>query len=147
MFPYNSRQGDYLRATNRSAIADYAKSFQHNLQADPKAEYDQVIDINLSELEPHINGPFTPDLATPLSKFKDAVKANNWPSELKVGLIGSCTNSSYEDMGRSAFIAQEALDHGLSVQSTFNVTPGSEQVRATIARDGIMGTVSLQPLQ
>jgi len=141
MFPYNERQGDYLRATKRSDIASYAKSFQHNLRADEKAEYDQVIDINLSELEPHINGPFTPDLATPLSKFKDAVAKNNWPAELKVGLIGSCTNSSYEDMGRSASIAKEAMDHGLHVQSIFNITPGSEQVRATITRDGIAGTL------
>ena len=91
---------------------------------------------NLSELEPHINGPFTPDLATPLSKFKDAVKANGWPEELKVGLIGSCTNSSYEDMSRAASIAREAKEHGLDVKSKFTVTPGSEQVRATIARDG-----------
>jgi len=91
---------------------------------------------NLSELEPHINGPFTPDLATPISKFAEAVKANNWPQELKVALIGSCTNSSYEDMSRSAFIAQEAKDHGLDVKSKFTITPGSEQVRATIERDG-----------
>lgn len=141
MFPYNSRMGDYLKATNRSEIAEYAKSFQHNLQADKNAEYDQVIDINLSELEPHINGPYTPDLATPLSKFAEAVKTNGWPSELKVGLIGSCTNSSYEDMGRSASIAQEALDHGLVAKSKFTITPGSEQVRATIERDGLMQTL------
>jgi aconitate hydratase len=141
MFPYNSRMGDYLKATNRSAIADYAKQFQHNLQKDENCEYDQVIDINLSELEPHINGPFTPDLATPLSKFADAVKKNDWPAKLEVGLIGSCTNSSYEDMGRSASIAREAADHGLKVKSLFNVTPGSEQVRATIERDGIMQTL------
>ena len=88
LFPYNERMGDYLKATKRSDIANYAKSFQHNLQADKDAHYDQVIDINLSELEPHINGPYTPDLATPLSKFKQAVKDNDWPSELKVGLIG-----------------------------------------------------------
>lgn len=91
---------------------------------------------NLSELEPHINGPFTPDLATPVSKFAEAVKANGWPEELKVGLIGSCTNSSYEDMSRSASIAKEARDHGLSTKSKFTITPGSEQVRATIERDG-----------
>ena len=94
---------------------------------------------NLDELEPHINGPFTPDLATPLSKFKEAVEKNNWPAELKVGLIGSCTNSSYEDMSRAASIAKEALDHGLTAKSKFTVTPGSEQVRATIARDGQIG--------
>ncbi|KAG9303384.1 hypothetical protein G9A89_013710 [Geosiphon pyriformis] len=136
LFPFNSRMSDYLHATNRAAIAEYAESFQHNLRADEGSQYDQVIEINLSELEPHINGPFTPDLATPLSKFKDAVEANQWPTELKVGLIGSCTNSSYEDMSRAASIAQEALDHGLKTKSTFTITPGSEQIRATIARDG-----------
>ncbi|KDQ11211.1 hypothetical protein BOTBODRAFT_35511 [Botryobasidium botryosum FD-172 SS1] len=136
LFPYNHRMERYLAATKRQSIADYAKAFQHNLQADQHAEYDQVIDINLSELEPHINGPFTPDLATPISKFAEEVKKNNWPSELKVGLIGSCTNSSYEDMSRSASIAREAAAHGLEVKSKFTITPGSEQVRATIERDG-----------
>ncbi|QRV99395.1 aconitate hydratase [Ceratobasidium sp. AG-Ba] len=119
-------------------IAEYAKSFQHNLKPDQGADYDQMIEINLSELEPHINGPFTPDLATPISQFADAVKKNNWPSELKVALIGSCTNSSYEDMSRSASIANEASAHGLSTKSKFTITPGSEQVRATIERDGQM---------
>lgn len=138
LFPFNNKMGDYLRATNRSDIASYAESFQHNLKADKDAEYDQRIEINLDELEPHINGPYTPDLATPLSKFKDAVKENGWPNELKVSLIGSCTNSSYEDMSRSASIAKEALDHGLKVKSKFTVTPGSEQIRATIERDGQM---------
>lgn len=84
---------DYLAATKRKDIADFAKSYQHNLREDKGAEYDELIEINLSELEPHINGPFTPDLATPISKFSAAVKANNWPEEVKVGLIGSCTNS------------------------------------------------------
>ncbi|KAG1054842.1 hypothetical protein G6F42_028867 [Rhizopus arrhizus] len=100
MFPYNERMGDYLRATNRSAIADYAKQFSHNLRADEGAEYDEMIEIDLDNLEPHINGPFTPDLATPISKFKETAIKNDWPQELKVGLIGSCTNSSYEDMAR-----------------------------------------------
>ncbi|RKP06485.1 aconitase [Thamnocephalis sphaerospora] len=136
MFPFNHRMADYLRATNRSQIATASERFAHNLRADEGAEYDQVVEINLSELEPHINGPFTPDLATPLSKFKEAVEKNNWPAELKVGLIGSCTNSSYEDMARSASIAKEALSHGLKTKSKFTVTPGSEQIRATIARDG-----------
>jgi aconitate hydratase len=95
---------------------------------------------NLSELEPHINGPFTPDLATPISKFKDEVMKNGWPADLKVALIGSCTNSSYEDMTRSASIAREAADHGLETKSKFTITPGSEQVRATIARDGLINT-------
>jgi aconitate hydratase len=94
----------------------------------------------LSELEPHVNGPFTPDLATPISQFAAAVKKNDWPAELKVGLIGSCTNSSYEDMARSAHIAKEAAAHGLKAKSLFTVTPGSEQVRATIARDGMIDT-------
>ncbi|KAI9591616.1 aconitate hydratase [Syncephalis fuscata] len=136
VFPFNHRMGAYLRATNRSQIATASERFAHNLRADEDAKYDQVIEINLTELEPYINGPFTPDLATPLSKFKDAVESNNWPAELKVGLIGSCTNSSYEDMARSASIAKEALSHGLTSKSLFTVTPGSEQIRATIARDG-----------
>ena len=140
LFPFNHRMADYLKATNRSEIAGYAKAFQHNLKADESAEYDQTIHINLSELEPHINGPFTPDLATPISKFAAEVEKNGWPYELKVGLIGSCTNSSYEDMSRSAFIAKEAADHGLSVKSKFTITPGSEQVRATISRDGQIET-------
>ncbi|KAJ7750423.1 aconitate hydratase [Mycena maculata] len=139
MFPFNSRMVDYLNATKRPDIANYATQFAHNLKADEDAEYDQVIDINLSELEPHINGPFTPDLATPISLFASEVKKNGWPDELKVALIGSCTNSSYEDMSRSASIAKEAADHGLDVKSQFTITPGSEQVRATIERDGQIG--------
>jgi aconitate hydratase len=138
VFPYNSRMEGYLKATNRSDIASYAKTFNHNLQPDQGAEYDELITINLSELEPHVNGPYTPDLATPISKFAEAVRANNWPSDLKVGLIGSCTNSSYEDMTRSASIANEAAAHGLTTKSKFTITPGSEQVRATIARDGVI---------
>ncbi|KAL4071678.1 aconitase family-domain-containing protein [Scleroderma yunnanense] len=139
LFPFNHRMADYLNATKRDDIAKYAQRFAHNLKADEGAEYDQNIEINLSELEPHINGPFTPDLATPLSKFAEEVKKNNWPQELKVALIGSCTNSSYEDMSRSASIAQEAAHHGLQVKSQFTITPGSEQIRATIERDGQMG--------
>jgi aconitate hydratase len=107
LFPFNHRMSNYLQATKRSEIANYAKAFQHNLKADQDAEYDQTIHINLSELEPHINGPFTPDLATPISKFSAEVEKNRWPHELKVGLIGSCTNSSYEDMSRAAFIARK----------------------------------------
>ncbi|KAF7964972.1 hypothetical protein HWV62_1292 [Athelia sp. TMB] len=139
MFPFNKRMADYLNATKRQEIAQYAQQFAHNLQADKGAEYDQVVDINLSELEPHINGPFTPDLATPLSKFAEEVKKNNWPQELKVALIGSCTNSSYEDMSRSASIAKEAASRGIELKSKFTITPGSEQVRATIERDGQIG--------
>ncbi|KAF7721197.1 Aconitate hydratase mitochondrial [Apophysomyces ossiformis] len=142
VFPFNERMGDYLRATNRAGIADYAKAFSHNLRADEGAHYDELIEIDLDKLEPHINGPFTPDLATPLSKFKETAKANNWPEELKVGLIGSCTNSSYEDMTRAASLTKQALDHGLKVKSGFTITPGSEQIRATIERDGVMDTLT-----
>ncbi|KAG4305396.1 hypothetical protein PORY_000952 [Pneumocystis oryctolagi] len=136
LFPYNERMAQYLNATKRSYIAEYAERYKHVLSADEGCEYDKVIEINLSELEPHINGPFTPDLSTPISKFKEAIKVNNWPTELKVGLIGSCTNSSYEDMSRSASIAKDAYEHGLTVKSKFTITPGSEQIRATILRDG-----------
>ncbi|EGO55596.1 hypothetical protein NEUTE1DRAFT_117841 [Neurospora tetrasperma FGSC 2508] len=140
VFPYDKAMFDYLVATKRSDIAEFAKTYQKELQADEGAEYDQHIEINLNELEPHINGPFTPDLATPISKFAQAAKENNWPEELKVGLIGSCTNSSYEDMTRAASIARDALDHGLKAKAAFVVTPGSEQIRATIARDGQLQT-------
>ncbi|WPG97334.1 aconitate hydratase, mitochondrial [Acrodontium crateriforme] len=141
LFPYGPSMEAYLNATKRSEIAQFAKANQNNLREDEGAEYDEFLEINLSELEPHINGPFTPDLATPISKFKDAVKANGWPEELKVGLIGSCTNSSYEDMSRAASIAQDALDHGIKAKSVFTVTPGSEQIRATIERDGQLKTL------
>ncbi|PWN23616.1 aconitate hydratase [Microstroma glucosiphilum] len=142
VFPFNDKMAAYLEATKRGDIAKLAKGFQSYLLPDQGAEYDRHIEINLSDLEPHINGPFTPDLATPLSKFAEAVKKNDWPAELKVGLIGSCTNSSYEDMSRSASIADEALKHGLKVKSKFTITPGSEQIRATIERDGQMETLS-----
>ncbi|KAM3070124.1 Aconitate hydratase mitochondrial [Clarireedia jacksonii] len=140
LFPFNDRMYDYLAATKRSDIGDFARVYAKELREDEGAEYDQLIEINLSELEPHINGPFTPDLATPISKFSEAVKANNWPEELKVGLIGSCTNSSYEDMSRAASIAEDAMAHGIKSKSLFTVTPGSEQIRATIERDGQLKT-------
>ncbi|KAG9243869.1 aconitase family-domain-containing protein [Calycina marina] len=136
LFPFNDRMYDYLAATKRKDIGDFARSYAHELREDEGAEYDELIEINLSELEPHINGPFTPDLCTPISKLKEVAMANGWPEEIKVGLIGSCTNSSYEDMSRAASIAQDALDHGLKAKSLFTVTPGSEQIRATIERDG-----------
>lgn len=132
IFPFNDRMYDYLKATKRQHIGDFARSYAQELREDEGCEYDEIIEIDLNTLEPHINGPFTPDLATPLSKFKDAVKENKWPEELKVGLIGSCTNSSYEDMSRAASIAQDALDHGIKAKAMFTVTPGSEQIRATI---------------
>uniref|UniRef100_A0A7S1XGE9 Aconitate hydratase, mitochondrial n=2 Tax=Compsopogon caeruleus TaxID=31354 RepID=A0A7S1XGE9_9RHOD len=140
IFPFNSRMGDFLRATQRANIASLADTFKENLIADENAVYDQIIEIDLSTLEPHINGPFTPDLAHPLSEFATAVRENGWPEELTVGLIGSCTNSSYEDMSRAASVVSQALEHGVKVKSAFNVTPGSEQIRATISRDGILQT-------
>merc|ERR1711939_404128 len=142
IFPYNVRMGQYLDATGRQDIHALADKFAYELKEDSGAEYDELIEINLSELEPHINGPYTPDLATPLSKFAEEVKKNNWPSKLSVGLIGSCTNSSYEDMSRAASIAEEATKHGLKTESQFTITPGSEQIRATIERDGMIDTLS-----
>ncbi|KAJ5156288.1 hypothetical protein N7492_009091 [Penicillium capsulatum] len=141
MFPFNDRMYDYLKATKREQIGNFSREYAAQLREDEGAEYDQLIEINLSELEPHVNGPFTPDLATPISKFKEAVAVNKWPEELKVGLIGSCTNSSYEDMSRAASIARDALDHGLKSKSLFTITPGSEQIRATIERDGQLQTL------
>lgn len=140
LFPFNHRMADYLRATGRAELAALAEAFAPNLKADEGCAYDQVVEIDLSELEPHINGPFTPDLAWPLSKFAAAVREKGWPEELKVGLIGSCTNSSYEDMERAASVARQALDHGLKARSEFTISPGSEQIRATIERDGQMET-------
>ncbi|KAF2870971.1 aconitase family-domain-containing protein [Massariosphaeria phaeospora] len=140
LFPFNDRMYDYLAKTKRTEIGDYAREYARELREDEGAEYDELIELNLSELEPHINGPFTPDLATPISKFKEAVKENKWPEELKVGLIGSCTNSSYEDMNRAASIAEDAMAHGIKAKSLFTVTPGSEQIRATIERDGQLKT-------
>ncbi|MEK9656798.1 MAG: aconitate hydratase [bacterium] len=144
IFPYDRSMSAYLRATDRSMVADYADDMMSDLgpdQAvldDPEAYYDQVIHIDLSTLEPHVNGPFTPDKAWPLSKFAKAVKDNNYPVKLEVGLIGSCTNSSYEDISRSASIARQARDKQLKAKSEFTITPGSELVRATVDRDGLL---------
>ena len=141
-FAYDASMERYLKATGRADVAELANGIKDVLSADqevyenPDMYYDQVIEINLSELEPHINGPFTPDLATPVSKMKEDAEKNGWPLDISVGLIGSCTNSSYEDISRAASIAQQALDKGLKVKSEFTVTPGSEQVRYTIERDG-----------
>ncbi|AKD55534.1 aconitate hydratase [Spirosoma radiotolerans] len=146
IFGYDDKMGDYLRATNRGDIADAAQAVKADLRADeevyadPASYYDQLIEINLSELEPHINGPFTPDLAWPLSNFAKAVKENNWPAKLEVGLIGSCTNSSYEDMTRSASVAAQATAKHLKTKAEFTVTPGSELVRFTAERDGLLDT-------
>lgn len=138
LFPYDSKMSEYLRITGRKDIADAADGIKDYLTYDEGSEkyYDKVIEINLSELEPYINGPFTPDLARTLSEFKLAVKEFDYPKELKVGLIGSCTNSSYEDMERAASIAKQAFENGLNAKSEFVITPGSEQIRATIERDG-----------
>ncbi|XP_052266368.1 probable aconitate hydratase, mitochondrial isoform X1 [Dreissena polymorpha] len=136
VFPYNYRMQDYLKATNRKDIADAANSYKNLLSADKGAKYDQIIDINLDTLEPSVNGPFTPDLYNPISKLKKTAQEKGWPLDIRVGLIGSCTNSSYEDMSRSASIAKQALAKGIKAKSAFTITPGSEQIRATIERDG-----------
>ncbi|CAM9798476.1 unnamed protein product [Ectocarpus sp. 12 AP-2014] len=140
-FPYNSRMQDYLEATERSGIASAANSFKENLRADEGAPYDEVIEIDLDKLRPHVNGPFTPDLAHPVgTEFSAAVKDNDWPDDLSAGLIGSCTNSSYEDMARCADLTEQAKKAGLKFKVDMLVTPGSELVRATIARDGFTST-------
>ncbi|KAJ2232989.1 Aconitate hydratase mitochondrial [Coemansia sp. RSA 1286] len=140
VFPFTESMHRYLVSTNRPEIAEASRKFAHNLRADEGAKYDEVIEINLSELEPRINGPFTPDLMTPLTKFKETAKEKDWPEDITACLIGSCTNSSYEDMTRAASLVKEALDAGLKVKSSFIVTPGSEQIRATTERDGILET-------
>ncbi|HUR11382.1 MAG TPA: aconitate hydratase [Flavitalea sp.] len=146
LFPYDRKMEAYLKATSREEVAALANGVKEHLRpddevySDPAKYYDQLIEINLSELEPHVNGPFTPDLAWPISKFADAVKVNNWPQRLEVALIGSCTNSSYEDISRSASIAKQAIDKKLKTKSEFTVTPGSELVRFTIEKDGFLKT-------
>ncbi len=145
-FGYDESMERYLRATGRAAIADLANGIKEHLTGDPEvyanpAQYfDQVIELDLSTLEPYINGPFSPDLATPISKMKDAAAANGWPTRLEVGLIGSCTNSSYEDISRAANLAQQAVDKNLKAKAAYTITPGSEQVRFTIERDGFIDT-------
>lgn len=144
LFNYDDKMKAYLENTERSEIAAMADEIRPYLRSDdevatqPEKYYDEVIEINLSELEPHVNGPFTPDLAWPLSEFKKAVQEKNWPAKLEVALIGSCTNSSYEDLTRSAYIAEKAMEKGLKAKSEFTITPGSEQVRFTAERDGIL---------
>ncbi len=146
IFGYDEKVATYLTGTGRRDIALMADEIAEHLTGDPEVYanpekyFNQVIEINLSELEPHINGPFTPDLAWPLSKFAKAVKENGWPAKLDVGLIGSCTNSSYEDISRSASLAKQAVDKKLIAKAEFTITPGSEQVRYTVERDGYLGT-------
>ncbi len=142
VFPFDEKMSSYLRITKRVDVAALAEGLADQLTADkevlqnPEKYYDQVVEINLSELEPHLNGPFTPDKAWPVSEMKKAVKENNYPDKISVALIGSCTNSSYEDIDRAASIARYAKSKGLKTKSQFTITPGSEQVRATIERDG-----------
>ncbi|HEV3413721.1 MAG TPA: aconitate hydratase [Puia sp.] len=146
IFAYDAKMSAYLKATGREEVAALADGIKDYLRpdkevySDPAKYYDQIIEINLSELEPHVNGPFTPDLAWPISKFAEAVRANNWPEHLEVALIGSCTNSSYEDISRSASLARQAITKKLKIRSEFTITPGSEQVRYTIERDGFLKT-------
>ena len=143
-FGYDESMSRYLKATGREEIATAADAIKEHLTADtevyanPDQYFDQVIHINLSELEPHLNGPFTPDLATPISKMKEEAIKNGWPTKIEVGLIGSCTNSSYEDISRAVSLAQQVTDKGLTLKSEFTITPGSEQVRYTIERDGFL---------
>ena len=145
-FGYDASMDRYLRSTGRADVADAANNVKEHLTADPEVYadpekyFDQVIEINLSELEPHLNGPFTPDLATPVSEMKNAAKANEWPLKVEYGLIGSCTNSSYEDISRAASLAKQVADKKLKTKSNFTITPGSEQVRYTIERDGFIDT-------
>jgi aconitate hydratase len=144
-FGYDEKMAEYLRGTGRKEVADLANAVKEHLTGDaevyanPEKYFDQVIEIDLSTLEPHVNGPFTPDRAIPISKFAEEVKKNGWPQELEVGLIGSCTNSSYEDITRSASLAKQAVDKKLKAKAEFTITPGSEQVRYTVERDGYLG--------
>ncbi|WP_257656499.1 aconitate hydratase [Parapedobacter lycopersici] len=145
-FGYDESMERYLRATNRADVADAANAVKEHLTADPEVYadpenyFDQVIEINLSELEPHLNGPFTPDLATPVSKMKEVAAQHGWPLKVEWGLIGSCTNSSYEDLSRAASVARQAVEKGLVTKAEFGINPGSEQVRYTAERDGLLDT-------
>jgi len=145
-FGYDESMERYLRATGRNEVADLANGIKSHLTGDPEvyanpsAYFDQVIEINLDELTPHLNGPFTPDLATPVSEMKEAAAKNAWPLKVEWGLIGSCTNSSYEDLSRAASIAKQAVEKGLVTKAEFGINPGSEQVRFTAERDGLLKT-------
>ena len=144
-FGYDEKMAQYLRGTGRAEVAAAADKIKEHLTGDPevyanpKTYFDEVIEIDLSTLEPHVNGPFTPDRAIPISKFADEVRTNGWPQRLEVGLIGSCTNSSYEDISRSASLAKQAVDKKLKAKAEFTITPGSETVRYTVERDGFLG--------
>jgi aconitate hydratase len=144
IFAFDDSMVRYLKATGRPDVANAAARTREHLRPDPEVYanpadfYDQLIEIDLSTLEPHVNGPFTPDLATPISKLGNVAKDKGWPLEIEVGLIGSCTNSSYEDMTRAASVAKQARRRGVKAKSEFTITPGSEQVRYTVARDGVL---------
>ncbi|MCB0505519.1 MAG: aconitate hydratase [Cyclobacteriaceae bacterium] len=145
-FGYDNSMERYLRATGRDDVADAANAIKEHLTADPEvyAEpekyFDQLIEINLSELSPHLNGPFTPDRATPVAEMKEAAKANDWPTDIEWALIGSCTNSSYEDLTRAASIVEDAVNKGIKPKAALGINPGSEQVRYTAERDGLLAT-------
>lgn len=144
-FGYDDAMERYLKATGRADVAEMANGIREHLTgdpevyADPDKYFDQVIEINLDELEPHVNGPFTPDRATPVSQMREEAEKNGWPTKVEWGLIGSCTNSSYEDLSRASSIAQQAIDKGLKTKADFGINPGSEQVRFTAERDGLLG--------
>ena len=145
-FGYDESMERYLRATGRADVAELANTVKEHLTgdaevyADPKSYFDELIEIDLNTLEPYINGPFTPDLATPVSKMKEAAAANGWPTKVQVGLIGSCTNSSYEDISRAVSLAEQVANKNLKAKAEFTITPGSEQIRFTIERDGFIDT-------
>src|SRR5687767_5706393 len=137
LFPYDERAALYLKATGREAIADAAARVAEHLRPDEDAAYDEVVEIDLDTLQPHINGPHTPDLARPITQVGEDAVANGWPLKISAALVGSCTNSSYEDISRAASIARQAAARGMRVKTSLLVTPGSERVRATIERDGL----------
>ncbi|GAA4512915.1 MULTISPECIES: aconitate hydratase [Sphingobacterium] len=145
-FGYDASMERYLRATGRADVADAANAIKQHLTGDPEVYanpeqyFDQIIEINLSELEPSLNGPFTPDLYTPVSRMREEAVKNGWPLKVEWGLIGSCTNSSYEDLSRAASIAKQAIEKGLEIKAEFGINPGSEQVRYTAERDGLLKT-------
>gem|GEM_PF-5498808 len=143
-FAYDDAMERYLKATGREKVAQLANEIRQYLRSDPEVYdeperfYDQLIEINLDELEPHLNGPFTPDLDTPLSRMKERLHQHDWPRQVEWGLIGSCTNSSYEDLSRAASIAKQAIEKKIPLRSKLGINPGSEQVRYTAERDGIL---------
>ncbi len=138
IFPYSLAMSRYLAANRRNDMADAVRYAEHELRADPGATYDRYLEIDLSSLEPLINGPYTPDFTTPISRFGTEAKEQGWPTKLSAGLIGSCTNSSFEDMTRAASLGQQALDAGLKPKMPLLVSPGSEQTRATLEKAGVL---------